>query len=275
MKSINEKINIFIDEFSEKYGEFSGISPQEVKSKCKSVISYYKKRSDVNPLLRLELAWFDGQDKGINRYDVYGDKDYYSEVFACWYIYSRDYIKRLIKFRDTNPDLFSKLGFGDVNSIIDVGNGLGITTLTLAREFPNARVYGTNLKDTDQWKFCTRTNDDEYTLIDDYSSIGSIDMVFASEYFEHIDNCLEHLEDMVSKLDPKIFVVANSFNTRGIGHLYLYNNYGIKYPQEKMSKMFTQKMKELGYEKAKVGFWNNTPTVFVKSNNKNQNICGI
>jgi 2-polyprenyl-3-methyl-5-hydroxy-6-metoxy-1,4-benzoquinol methylase len=261
---IENKVNLVLAEFSELYSKLTGVDKEKIVEMCKGTIKYYSKKSDVYPLKHLDENWFKGQEEGVNLYEVYGHEDYYAEVFACWYIYSRNYIKNIIKLGETNKPLFDSIGFSGVKSIIDLGNGLGLTSLTLARQFPNAKVFATNLKNTVQWEFCSNTNSNEYELIDDYSNIGSVDMVFASEYFEHVDNCLEHVRDVVEKLNPKILVIANSFNTRGIGHLYNYHNYGDKIPQEKISKIFQNLMYSMGYEKAKTGFWNNTPHVYVK-----------
>lgn len=262
--NLTNKIGMILDEFADEYSSLTGISTEEIKSLCNSSIKYYNGKIVENPLGHLDKLWFDGQEAGINNYNVYGHRDYYAEAFACWYIYSSKYLKRIFDLEVKSPDVFESLRLDSVDSIIDLGNGLGFTTLMIARHFRNAKIYGTNLKDTLQWEFCSKTNHGEYELIQDYSTLGHIDIVFASEYFEHIENCLEHVSDIVDKISPRIMVIANSFNTRGIGHIYNYLNYGQVIHQSLISKQFIKKMISLGYAKVPTKFWNQSPNVYVK-----------
>lgn len=80
-------------------------------------------------------------------YWIYGEDLYLSEVLVCWKRYSKKYINLLKKYHDNNNQYF-----GNVKRILDVGCGIGFSTLYFSKLFPDAEVVGTNLKDTLQWK---------------------------------------------------------------------------------------------------------------------------
>ena len=89
-------------------------------------------------------------------------------------------------------------------------------------------------------------------------------LVFASEYFEHFLDPIMHVEHIVEHIDPKYFVIANAFNTWSIGHFEIYENHGEPVPQNKISRMFNNKLRELGYSQVKTGLFNNKPTLWKK-----------
>ncbi len=90
---------------------------------------------------------------------------------------------------------------------------------------------------------------------------GDVDFVFASEYFEHIYDSLAHIKDIVDKINPRYLYLASSFNTVSIGHFTQY----VGTPQDKMSRLFNDTLKELGYRKVKAKIWNNKPLFWEKS----------
>ncbi len=64
-------------------------------------------------------------------------------------------------------------------------------------------------------------------------------------------------------------IVANSFNTWGMGHFINYDVYGTIVSQEKISKMFNQHLKRRQYENIKCGIWNNKPIVWKRNDQSN------
>jgi hypothetical protein len=99
-------------------------------------------------------------------------------------------------------------------------------------------------------------------LSEGYIPEDQIDVVFASEYFEHIQNPIDHLNELIVMYAPKYFIICNAFNTRSIGHFNYYERGTIE--EEKISKIFNNKLKSYGYEKIKTTLFNNKPNVWVK-----------
>jgi hypothetical protein len=106
---------------------------------------------------------------------------------------------------------------------------------------------------------------DRFQMVEDVIEIPQTGgLVFASEYFEHFQDPIKHVDHIVDAIEPKYFVIANAFNTHSIGHFETYENYGIKVPQDKISRMFNNKLRELGYSQVKTGLFNNKPTLWKK-----------
>ena len=126
-------------------------------------------------------------------------------------------------------------------------------------------MFGFNIKDSDQYKFNEFVGDKYgFKMTDDYSNVGNIDTIFASEYFEHFEKPIEHLEDVVKKLQPKYLIIANSFNTDSIGHFREYKNNNELIHESKMSKRWNKELVNMGYVKLHPKIFNNKPSLFVK-----------
>ncbi len=251
---LKEKPQVLFDHFLQDYSKLFSVDAEE----CKAI------RKTDKIFLELSNKWYDDlENKDIrNIYEVYNHDYYFIDVFNCFVGYSRDYIKRIIK----SPH-FAELKTAKV--IVDIGCGISYSTCLLKQIFPDAKVYAINLRDTKQWKFCEimakRMN---FNLVGSITEIGEpVDMLFASEYFEHIYNPIEHVDDIISKLKPKHMIIANSFNTWGMGHFTSYDVAGMIVNQDKISKMFNQHLKKRQYENIKCGIWNNKPLIW-KRNDK-------
>lgn len=213
--------------------------------------------SDSSYKQTLDQKWYDALAEGNIDYSVYGEKYYFTDLWNCWIEYSRRYLKGIVEYRDS---------FGDVEVVVDLGCGIGYTTASLKQMFPSAFIYGTNIEGIPQWTF-DRCMAEKY----DFSLVSNIveidrhaDLVFASEYFEHIERPLEHLKEIIDRLRPRVFVVANSFNTYGVGHFTKYRDGESIIPQEKISKLFTALLKYYDYRKLETKLWNNKPSIFIK-----------
>jgi len=220
-------------------------------------IKNYRKLTDENPLEYMKDKWFNSIKDNNNNidYSVYADKNYCIDAWACWIMYSRIYL-RLI---DKSSDMFE-----NINSILDLGNGIGKTTCALTEIWPNAKVTATNLKNTEQWIMNKELQKKyNYDLVEDSAGLGHLDLVFASEYFEHILEPIKHLDEIIENNTPNYMVVANSFGTVGIGHFYKYHVDGEIIDWKKIGRLFINRMRFHGYES--IGnFWNNTPNVWKK-----------
>ena len=111
------------------------------------------------------------------------------DIYDCFITYSRQYIKSISNLSNLT----------DVKSFVDLGCGLSYSTIALKQLFPNAEGYATNLKKTKLWKFCKKQSKEHgFTLVDNVSEIKrDVDLVFASEYFEHILNPINHVNEVM------------------------------------------------------------------------------
>lgn len=201
---------------------------------------------------------------------VYDDKYYFLDAFDCYQSYSRDYLIRVLK-----SSVYDKLK--NIKSFVDLGCGIGYSTIWLKEMFPNAKAYATNLKNTKQWTFCKAIfKKYEVNLIESTNEINhNVDLVFASEYFEHILEPIDHLEDIINRLSPKYLIIANSFNTKSIGHFDYYSCKPDHHklmpeiyrfiPKSKISRLFNKFLIDKGYTRVKVKMWNDRPAIWKKN----------
>ena len=88
---------------------------------------------------------------------------------------------------------------------------------------------------------------------------SSFALIFASEYFEHIERPVEHLINVINTNKPKYFLIANTFNQPAIGHFDTYKHYLDSYNGKETSKLFNNTLKENGYKKINTKLWNQRP----------------
>jgi hypothetical protein len=220
------------------------------------LVKFYQCKTDINPIAYLMDRWTNSLETEPD-YSVYADKRYLMEAWACWHIYSRVYISNIIK---KMPLINESI------SLIDLGCGTALTTSYFKASFPDIRVIGTQLKDTDQWNVAAfHAEIHGFELVESTKNLGFVNIVFASEYFEHFERPLEHLEEVVADLNPYMLITANSFNTVGLGHFKTYKHGNELIHQKDISKRFNKKLRELGYGRFQdVKFWNNKPSVWAK-----------
>ena len=225
-------------------------------------------RQENEMLHKMYLAtWMESVQDGNEKpaYWIYGEPLYLSEVFVCWRKYSKKYC-RFLKKLDDKVDLFSDLRQGGANSVVDLGCGMGFSTVALKKMFPSSKVYGTNLGGTFQYKVNKRIFDCEgIGLVDGNLNVpeGELGLVFASEFFEHLDKPLDFLLAFIAKHYPKWMVFANTFSVPdAIGHFRKYDIDGKMVEGKKVGRIFNKTLRSLGYEKVETGFFNGRPAVF-------------
>lgn len=231
--------------------KFTGI----VSNTLKYLDGDESKRSSLRYMQELENRWYKSLSTGKPDYSVYDDVYYLADTWVCWKKYSRQYVVRMIKHID----------FGRVNSVADLGCGIGYATRALQETY-KCVTYGTNLEDTKQYKICEEVfkGNNNCILRSGLDDIGPVDMVFASEYFEHFDRPVEHLIDVLKNLKPKHVLFANTFNAKSIGHFDTYYHFGKGYTGREISRLFTKTLKNYGYEKVVTKCWNNRPNYYKK-----------
>lgn len=241
---LDEKPTKLVHTFLEEY---INIFPNIDK---KLALDYIKTQEKFDHLTR---QWYLDLDIGLSEaYKVYNDDYYFTDLWTCFAKYSRTYLRNVRKYMHITDQ-----------KIIDLGCGIGYTTAALKQSFPRASVWGTNLRGTKQWDFCESIKRKySFELVSEIDA--DVDIVFASEYFEHILDPITHLDDIVSVANPKYFIIANAFNTCSIGHFPTYYVKSEPVDQTKISRLFNKHLRSLGYDKEKMPFFNNKPNVWRK-----------
>ena len=267
---LEEKPKTLLDKFLIDYNTIENIDIIKARELIKRTMRYYNgdsnERNKLVHLQDMENRWYKLED-----YSIYNDTYYFTDLWSCWIIYSRKYLKSIIK-KGTLTNYITNISIKDllslnIQSILDLGCGLGYTSATLKQLFKEVKVYATNLDNTKQYRFCKLMSEKyNFTLTSSIYNISSnIDLVFASEYFEHIKNPLEHLQEIITLLHPKAFIIANSFNTRSIGHFKEYKHFGEIICEKKISRYFNNYLKLQNYIKIKTKIWNNKPSLFIRA----------
>ena len=260
-----------LTEFLDLYATLYPIDKEKARRLIREAVHHYKtEASEESYQGQLEKRWYEsivGDDReGVRpAYELYDDEYYFTDMWVCWRLYSRGYLRTLMKSR--REGVFERLR--DIKSVVDLGCGISYTTAALTELFPEARVYGTNLEDTRQYEF-GRLLSKEYgfRLIPSIWDIDdATDLVFASEYFEHVHLVIEHLEDILTRLKPRWLYIANSFNTVSYGHFEWYRS--SRNPleiihQTQISKEFNKTLRGFGYQMIRTKNWNQRPMLWEK-----------
>lgn len=169
--------------------------------------------------------WLESLETGEPDFSVYGEDDYLNDLFICWKSFSRRYLMMIRKFFNENPD-------ESIKHVLDMGCGVGYTTIALSEIFPDAIIYGENLKDTLQYQIMKDLlgDNERIKIVDEKNftqKVKHVDFIFGSDFFEHIQEPIDMLILLLETYMPKYFVFANSFTTReATGHFkeYYFNN---------------------------------------------------
>jgi len=162
------------------------------------------------------------------------------------------------------------LGDRQIKSIVDVGAGIGLSTMLLADLFPSAKVYYNNITPSLQADFFESHK--HYTIASTFipqeitekemMQHGPFDMLFASEYFEHFEYPMRQTDFLLNKIGFKHLVINNSFNVKAYGHFKEFKHNETLAPK-KMSKLWLKTVREDYYE-LDVKCWNGRPKIFEK-----------
>lgn len=235
-------------------------------------IRYYKGDEKMRDVLvaghTLENRWYASLEAGTPDYSVYDDDFFISDVWACWITYSRKYLLSLIAGGMlTDGGSIQQMIAPHVKSVVDLGCGFGYTTAGLKELFPAATVYGTNIEGTLQFKVGSYVGKGAgFTIVPEIKVIeGGTDLVFASEYFEHIQRPIDHLNEVLTVGRPKYLILANAFGSRSVGHFneYLVGNGAVS--NKLIGRMFNGVLRDAGYTLAKTKLWNNRPSFWVRN----------
>lgn len=203
----------------------------------------------------LEKHWYTSLMRDVPDYAVYDDVRYVGELWACWILYSRRYLRDIVKLHSAGI-------FRRVHTIADLGCGLGYSTAALAQLWPQATVYGTNL-DGPQARAAREIGTRARFTVEPEIT-GAVDLIFASEYFEHFDHPYDHLKEVLIRGQfPHYLILASTFGTRSVGHFDVYyDEIGNPLPGNIVARGFNARLRRVGYRQVETGFWNNRPSVW-------------
>ena len=205
----------------------------------------------------LQTRWINSLENKSPDYSVYDDVGYLEDDFSSWKYYSRRYVK-----------LLDKLNLPNIKSVVDLGAGIGYSSIALKSIFPDADISFTNIPNTLQWYIMASVTNNFNSSLMPVPECGTMllkhqDLIFASEFFEHIYEPIKLLDALIENLTPTYFVFANTFTQMATGHFYEYLYNGNKYDGRTMSRLFNKHLRNVGYKKLDTGFFNNRPQVYV------------
>lgn len=271
MDLINQFKKDSLMEYLTRCNQVIGIDIDKAYDLAMYAVKYYGGNADVRDNLRalhdLEAKWYDSLSNNSPDYSVYDDVSFLSDLWACWVVYSRQYLKTI----SSDKSLFGKSIVSDmenVNTVLDLGCGFGYTTGALKQLFPEADVFGTNIEVSCQYPIAQSFGADyDFTVIPSmYHVKKKVDLVFASEYFEHIEDATVHLTELLRVCDPTYLIIANAFGTKALGHFDFYTTYDpyTYMTAKETSRTFNKILKAHGYEKVKTKCWNDRPAYWRK-----------
>lgn len=229
---------------------WEGVDKDDLRRECLLSVQLHRQPLEARASLAsaaLEQRWYDSLAAGTPDYSVYDDPAYIAEVWTSWVLYSSGYIRSLEKLRNAGT-------LPDVRSVLDVGNGAGLTTRALASVWPGAFVSGTNTS-VRQVVAAQRIG---VRITPEQPS----DVLFASEYFEHFLRPVEHLRELLSVVQPRIVITANSFGGDATGHFPVYEVNGALVTAP--SRAFGREMRAQGFTKMRLGLWNDRPAIWAR-----------
>ena len=244
-------INILLDACKE-----NGIDSKEVQR----IIDEWKNSKE------LFNRWYDSLKNNNPDYSIYDDFLYIAEAFWCWKKYSKKSINILNRSSKKMPiSIIEQIGNPDY--VVDLGCGIGLTTMMLKNYFPNSTVIGTNITDTYQWKISSYiAKENNFILSERLPKLSGKVVIVASEYFEHFFKPIDELKFYLN-IKPQYIICANTFSSPSPGHFDFYKNENNVYSGYKISKLFNRTLREYGYKNLKTGYWNNRPAVWSLQDN--------
>ena len=259
-------------EFIEKWAAIDpSIDKEKAFSLAMNAVRYYgggkAARAALRPFQEQETRWYESLAEGTPDYEsAYGSQYIMSDLWACWVRYSSDYLKRI------REHILPSVDMKQVSTVLDLGCGISYATAGLKELFPAADVYGTNFEGGIQWKFAQAFSAKRgFSVVSDVHKLGrNVDFVLASEYFEHIEDPVAHLIDILKTCDPKYIVTANAFGTTAIGHFIDYkflHDIGLfetRLEGKAISRLFNKTLRNFGYEKVETKCWNGRPNFWRK-----------
>ncbi|MDA1277472.1 MAG: hypothetical protein O2960_26015 [Verrucomicrobia bacterium] len=244
--------------------EYCGSGDYNIEAAAERALNYFgatkSDREVIRPTIELERRWYDSIEKGEPDFSVYDEPVMLSETWACWRLYSRKYLALFSKQLKDGSRLYDRIL--KMGAICDLGCGPGITTLAMREMFPSLCITGTQLATSMQFKLAKHlAAENSFEIAEAPTCAG---FVFASEYFEHFENPVEHLREVLSATECRLILFANAFGAKAVGHFNVYKDGERTMSAKETSRAFNLQLRASGFQRVETGFWNNRPSVFEK-----------
>jgi hypothetical protein len=209
----------------------------------------------------LTNEWYTSFDE---RY--YRDKIYVPEGYHCWAMFTRQTLKAANKVIEWYLDEVAAPG-RKLPTIIDIGAGIGASTVQLAQRWPKARVIYTNLPGYQidvAVKLFKLYDVADRIEVDDSGKPRTGEIVIACELLEHIYDPIDFIAPYLT--DCRLFIDGSSFTIKGYGH---YPEYANNVQPKNMRRTLNRFLREVGFTPVnQVGgpkLWNSRPSCWVRN----------
>lgn len=236
------------DLISNLNGYLHKLNQPEITEAVQGTLKHYTKKGYYAPCAELLDRWYLSLKNNEPDYSVYEGLEYVAEALNCYILYSKGYIRNLLR-----------LNLDDVKTIADLGCGIGYSTALLAELFPGSKVIGTQLPGLQRDIAEMKGADCGFTIEGSLSNY--VDLVFASDYLEHFPNPTDHALSFL-QYKPKYLVLANSFAPTSTGHFDSYIIDGVGVDDKQAGRKFNNWLRKQGYAKLETGFYNGRPSVW-------------
>lgn len=245
-------------EYLDACAKVSVLKPNEAFKLTKAHIRAFNNKTLPPKKLRdLQIRWYRSLGHSPD-YGVYDNPLYFCDLWLCWTKYSRRYLKDIQK-----PGTFGDKSVAMAiapKTVLDLGCGCGYTSAALKEIYPSAKVVGTNIAKTSQFKMANELGQRyHFKVTEDFRSVRA-DLLFASEYFEHWEEPVAHLLDVLKHCKPKHCLFANTFTSPSIGHFDTYRHGENLYTGKQIGTLFKETLRANGYEQQKTTLWNKRPS---------------
>lgn len=242
------------EEWADAVSGALGLEVATVKASMDRELAQLEARVDSSS----DERWYASVEQGAPDYGIYESPEYMLYSWPGTVLFARPTLKYVVKHVPASA----------VRYVVDLGCGIGYTTSVLAREYPHASVYGTNVEGT-QARVCRLLAErHRWSLVPD-ARAAAVDadatLAVASEYFEHFHRPVEHLREVLAGLGrPRWFAIANAFGARSAGHFPEYADGARSLSPRGAGRLFGDTMRAAGYTRAGSG-WNGRPTLWMRA----------
>jgi len=273
-QSLREQKNKFIDTICEQFDlEKQKVIEDLIELEIFEFSNSETRDTVVRGKLNQRLTdWYDSLKVGKPDMTIYEGHYSLLACWLCWVRLSRTYVKRIYGVKNREKSYMKKLTevkptiFDNVKVLVDFGCGIGFSTIALAEILSTTKAYGTNVKDSWQIQFAKNFNKKkDVKFISSMRTLpDKVDLAFCSEYFEHFEEPVRHLQEIIDRCSPRIFVIANGFPSVAMGHFEYFIADKERVHCGRMARIFNKALANRGYERKNLGFWNNRPNVWEK-----------
>lgn len=234
----------------------TGYEPKDIKEIVKIEDVYFEKW--YQQLEQKESGFtfdFNRTDPSEMDYSFYDSKEYIWTTYTCWNSWTKNSTFLFINALKT-------IGYKP-KRILDFGAGIGLSTLAIAKAFPEAEVLYYNVGDIQYNVFESLRKSSGLTNVKatrEYLNVD-VDVYVAFEVFEHFANPEEVIRPIAEQESTKMICHASSFTQPGTGHFNQYRFEGKQFAQ--VNPFTGEKMKDFK-EKTLKSEWTRGKSVSVQ-----------